>query len=180
MADRKYIEALPDIPRRRFGRNEVLRYLQYNPDNGLLKWKVRVQSHGGGRQPGDIAGTDKDGYREVSLFGKRYRAHHLAWLIMTGEWPPRDVDIDHINRDRSDNRWANLRIATRGQNNMNASGNGRGKNPHRGVYASRNGQRWNVRITVDKKYIGLGTYDSIEEAVRVRKAAERKYFGAFA
>lgn len=165
--------------RRDFTREDLLERVEYCPDSGVFRWKRRVMCFGGGRMPGDIAGTAKDGYVQITLFGRQYRAHHLAWLVMTGEWPPTKLDIDHINQDRSDNRWSNLRLASRGQNNLNTkSARSDNVTGHRGVHPTRG--RWFARITVDKKIVHLGVFDTKEEAIEARKSAEKKYYPEFA
>lgn len=66
---------------------------------------------------GATAGTlRKDGYICFSVGNVVHLAHRVAWKIQTGEWPPKGLVIDHINGDRADNRWANLRLATNGHN----------------------------------------------------------------
>jgi hypothetical protein len=76
--------------------------LNYDPDTGVFTWRVRpVHSH----RVGDIAGSVRTtrGYRLIGVAGRVYKAHRLAWLYMMGEWPK--DQIDHINRDPSDNRF---------------------------------------------------------------------------
>jgi hypothetical protein len=101
---------------------------------------------------------------------------------MTGEWPPENLDIDHINGNRSDNRWCNLRLATRSQNNWNRPPQANNPFGVSGVYLRtyRSGNtKWHARVTVDRKPILLGTFDTMDEAVAARRAAEIKYFGEF-
>lgn len=166
--------------RREFGINEVKDLLDYDPVTGILRWKITSNSYGGKIKPGDVAGSKKDGYCIIILFKRQYRAHHLAFLFMTGEWPPIDSDIDHKNRDRFDNSWDNLRIATRTQNNMNAPIRINNKSGFKGVSLRKDTGKWHARITIDKKIILLGNFENIEDAVKVRKEAEEKYFGSYA
>jgi len=99
---------------------------------------------------------------------------------MTGEFPPKGGEIDHINRDRADNRWANLRLATRSQNNMNAGLRSDNKSGHKGVSKRRDTGKWHARITVKRRILLLGNFHSFEDAVAARRAAERQFFGEFA
>ena len=163
---------------RAFTAADIRDRLAYDPETGQFRWLVRVMCQGGGRMPGDTAGTNKDGYVQIKLFGRVYRAHHIAWLIMTGEWPPA-IDIDHQNTDRSDNRWTNLRLATRSQNNLNSKKVRVGKSGHRGVHPCTNSSRWQARIGFAGRVIGLGTFDSKDEAVAARRSAEQKYYRNF-
>jgi len=164
--------------RRCFTAEEVRNRLDYDPETGIFRWKVRVMCFGGGRFHGDEAGTLKDGYKIIILFGRQYRAHHLAWLLMTGEWPPSDMDVDHKNRIRNDNRWTNLRIASRAQNNLNTRTFRKSRSGHRGVHKNRaNG--WFARISVEKRVIHLGCFATLPEAIAARREAELKHYGQF-
>ena len=88
---------------------------------------------------GDVAGSIcKDGYRNIKINGKMYRAHRLIWCIENGEMPP--ADVDHINRVRDDNRITNLRLCIDGV-----------VNEHNTEASSRNG---GLRaITIDGKIV---------------------------
>lgn len=165
--------------RRDFTRDEAAKYLRYDPETGIFVWLVERNSHGGKIYPGDVAGTNKDGYIQIKVYGLVYRAHHLAWLFMTGEWPPLSIDIDHKNRDRADNRWENLRAATRGQNNMNGLPSKANKSGCKGVSRVSATGKWHARIEKDGKVHLLGNFARLEDAVAARKAAEIKMFGAY-
>lgn len=95
---------------------------------------------------------------------------------MTGEWPA-DM-IDHKNRDRTDNRWENLREATRSQNNANR----RASSTHgfKGATFNRRQGRWMAQTKVNGKRVYLGYYDTPEEAHAAYVAAAERYFGEFA
>lgn len=166
--------------RRDFTRAEVCELLDYDPLTGIFRWKISTNSRGKRIQPGDEAGTLKDGYTQIKVFGRFYRAQHLAWLIMTGDWPPIDIDIDHENRNRSDNAWLNLRLATRTQNNMNAGLRIDNKSGCKGVSWRAEIGKWHARIKVQRRVILLGNFSSLDDAVAARRAAERQYFGDFA
>lgn len=168
--------------RRDFTRAEVLELLDYDPATGIFRWRVERNSHGGKIRPGDVAGglDPNDGYIRVKLFGRLYRLQHIAWLIMTGEWPDPTLDLEHRDRDRANNAWANLRLATRSQNNMNMGLRSDNKSGQKGVGLRKDTGRWYARVTVDRKVITLGHFDSFDDAVAARRAAERQYFGSFA
>lgn len=149
--------------------------LHYNQETGIWtwlissKWNIIIGSTAGDLKP--------SGYILIGVDGKRYRAHRLAWLYMTGAWPTQQ--IDHKNTIRNDNRWLNLREATQQQNsaNMLRTNNKIGT---KGVIKSRNGRKFIARIMVDYKSIYLGTYDTKEKAAEVYRVAAEKYFGAYA
>lgn len=110
----------------------------YDPETGVFTSKVRS---GGPVVPGTVlTGRHSRGYVRFALDGKRHYAHRIAYLYMTGAWPP--SCIDHINRDTSDNRWANLRAADHAENMSNVAWRPSesgvlGAAPHQGRYRSR-------------------------------------------
>jgi hypothetical protein len=146
--------------------------LTYEPATGIFRWRV---SRRGGVKAGDVAGCiDPLGYVMITVDDVRYRAHRLAFLYMTGEWPA--ASTDHRDGDRSNNRWANLREATHGQNSAN-----RGtwsKSGHKG--ASRNGNRWQAKIQHEGQSYYLGTFDTVREASAAYAEAAYALHGEFA
>ena len=92
---------------------------------------------------------------------------------------PEDKVVDHINHNKLDNRKCNLRVCTQSQNTMNSSLRSDNTSGYTGVYWYKSRSKWLVRITVNGKCINLGYYDDLEEAVKVRKEAEIKYFGEY-
>ncbi len=154
--------------------NDILRY---DSDTGNFRWLIRT--HGGGRLilPGDIAGTPKDGYISLTLGKVNYRAHRIAWYVMTGDWLPSSQDIDHINRNRSDNRWCNLRLKSRSENNLNSEKAPNSKSGVRGVHWVRKTNRWQARIVVDGILYELGQFDDFTAAIAARRAAEFRLLG---
>lgn len=152
---------------------QVRSLLDYEPDTGTFRWKVLMAP----RAPiGAIAGNvhDKDGRVRISIAGRMYFAHRLAWFWMTGEWPPNDVD--HINGDSADNRWDNLRLATRSENLRNRVSKP-SNSGFRGVFKRSDG--WFAKIQVNRKQIYLGLFKTVEEADAAYKAAVKKYHGEF-
>jgi len=94
--------------------DELKRLLDYNPETGKFYWKTNT---GGRIKVGNHAGTMRtDLYIQIGINKKLYQAHRLAFLYMTGEIPPL---VDHINRKPFDNRWDNLRSATKYENALN-------------------------------------------------------------
>lgn len=101
----------------------------------------------------------------IHINGKRYRAHRLAWLYMTGEWPRHF--IDHIDGNNKNNRFDNLRDVPQSVNRENQRNPRRGsKSGLQGVSEAPKGsiKPWIAQITVRGEKIYLGTYDDPLEA----------------
>lgn len=131
------------------------------------------------RWKGQPVGTQRnDGAVIIQVSGVFYRAHRLAWLYMTGEWPIEE--IDHINHDRSDNRWVNLRVATRLQNEWNKPHRKDNVAGYKGVGWRKDKHKWRARIRVNKSEISLGYYSNPKDAALAYDQAAVKYFGEFA
>jgi hypothetical protein len=140
--------------------------LHYDPETGEFTRLAPVK----GYKPGQKAGcVNKNGYICLTVAKNRVYAHRLAVFYMTGEWPTHDVD--HINGNPADNRWSNLRLATRAQNMWNVSGAS-------GAYFQ-NG-RWFASIKVNGVKKSLGGYSTKEEAAAAYTKAKRELHGEFA
>lgn len=133
--------------------------LRYDADTGMFYRMVTTSPNA---RAGSLAGNKiRGGYMRMSVDGHEQYAHRLAFLYMTGKWPTHHVD--HINGDKADNRWCNLRPATPGENMQNkrsAQSNNQvgllGVSPKRGKFTA--------RIGVGRKYTNLGVYTTAEEA----------------
>jgi len=126
------------------------------------------------RTTGKIAGTTiQRGYVHIGVAGKKYLAHRLVFLYMTGEFP--SSDIDHINHITSDNRWSNLREVTKSDNSRNASLSKNNNSGTTGVIWQKDRSKWTANIRVHGKRIHLGCFLDINDAVKARKEAEVKY-----
>ena len=162
------------------------RVLEYKPKTGLFHWKIITKGHAGAIYPGDVAGSDKDGYKQIIYTdpnGKklRWRDNRLAFFFMTGRKPAKGMDIAHLDGDRGNNRWKNLAEQPRIKNMQNLNDGLRSNNVsgHRGVSwrTHRSGRgAWHSRITVNKRVILLGDYADINDAIAARKRAEREHF----
>lgn len=91
----------------------------------------------------------------------------------------KDKIVDHINHNTIDNRKSNLRICTYSNNNMNKGLRQENTSGVSGVSWDKVSKKWRPQIMVDEKSIYLGTYSDFDEAVKVRKEAEEKYFGEY-
>lgn len=146
--------------------------LDYNPDTGIFTRKVSTSSRA---KVGDVAGSpDGHGYLQIMVQRRSYLAHRLAWLYMRGEWPK--LNIDHINRNPSDNRISNLRDVTQKQNLQNAGKYSHNASGHPGVSWCKRNSKWQAYITHNQKQIHLGYFTDIEDAIAARKAAEKLYW----
>lgn len=145
---------------------ERLRYLlTYNPTSGDFYWNVsRGRSSAGTR-----AGHHEKRYVGIKIDGRLYAAHRLAFLYMTGEFPPQVVD--HLNGDTRDNRWNNLRLCSLTQNQHNRKVGAGKEVPFMGVHRNRN--KYRSRIMADGQSYYLGTFDTPEEAHEAYLEAKR-------
>ena len=154
----------------------VRQLLDYNPETGALRWKVSR----GRVKAGSIAGcyNTELGYVLIGINGRLYRAHRLAFAIMTGEVPH---EVDHRDGDAANNRWLNLRSCTKPQNNGNSRKRSGTKARLKGVsYEPRTG-RWYARLGIGpKRYLHLGTHDTEEAAHAAYASAAKQHFGDFA
>ncbi len=146
--------------------------LHYDPETGIFTWKVRTSRS---VKVGDVAGCQGGhGYQQIRIQSRNYLAHRLAWLYEHGEWP--EDQIDHINRIRTDNRIANLREVSHKQNLQNAGKYSNNTSGYPGVSWNKRISKWRARIKHNYKYIHLGYFTTIEEAIAARKAAEKLYW----
>lgn len=143
--------------------------LRYEPKTGKFIWLVWRPN---GIRVGDVAGGEHgDGYWCIGVCGKIYLAHRLAWLYMTGVWPS---EVDHINMNRSDNRWKNLRHADGVMNRQNIrKPRAHNKTGFLGVHIQ-NG-KFKAQIRVNFKPMHLGYHDTPELAHAAYLKAKRKY-----
>ena len=147
--------------------------LHYEPETGIFTWKVST-AHS--VKVGQASGClDGHGYLRLRVCSRLYQAHRLAWLYVYGNWPK--GQIDHINRNRSDNRIPNLRDVTNRQNQQNRSTNSDNTSGHPGVYWDKQSFKWRARIKHNQKLIHLGLFTDLEEAIAARKAGELRYWG---
>lgn len=152
----------------------LLDILHYDPETGVMQWKVK-RGRSRGRDQAGYAGPD--GYWRVVVDCEPCLRSRLAWFYMTGRWPR--ALIDHINMVRSDDRFANLRQATRSQNNANTPVRKHSQTGLKGV--SRRRARFVAQISVGGgKTRYLGTRDTPEEAHALYLAAARERHGEFA
>lgn len=175
---------------------EIERLLTYDPETGIFLWKDRgtydfsnspsrsaahICAIWNGNYAGKTAGSiRKDRYVLIRVAGKFQYAHRLAWVLMNGAGAPND--IDHINGNPSDNRWANLRAATRQQNLQNRSCGRkvRTRNLPKNVYFHKETGTFRAEIAIDGKRKSLGYFDCPAAASFAYQIAADKLHGEFA
>lgn len=154
-------------------RDELKSVMRYEPETGKLYWLKRFNN----RIPKSLdAGTIRknDGYINVSVFGKLYPAHRVAYALYHGTCPD-DMEIDHINHVRSDNRIDNLRPVSKSDNRKNQSISSKSTTGVTGVYYNKARRKFVAQIKINgvNKYIGI--FNSMDEAKAKRKEAEEEY-----
>jgi hypothetical protein len=123
------------------------------------------------------AGSKNHGYIVIQIDGTKIFAHRLAWIYMTGRQPL--YDIDHINLNRADNSWNNLREATRSENKANTTPPVTNTSGVKGVSWHKHRKNWRATIKIDGKAKHLGSFADIEEAKAAYEKTAAEMFGNF-
>lgn len=146
--------------------------IEYSPDSGELTWRPPVGKQFSGKHAGYAASY---GYRKVKVLGRVYFVHRLAFLLMNGALPSKE--IDHINGNRADNRWSNLRESTHAENMQNLKKAKRSNNSSGllGVAWRERGAKWSSQIRVDGRIRHIGYFKTAEEAHQAYLAAKREH-----
>ena len=161
----------------------VKELLHYNHKTGVFTWKERAlkwfksersQKIWNSRYSGKETGYHNShiGYVMITLFNKSYYAHRLAFLYMVNEMPEQ---VDHINHDRTDNRWPNLRQSSMAGNRLNMSKSKANTSGTTGVYWNSDLSKWQVKIGVEGKSLHVGVFDDLDDAIAARMDANKKY-----
>ena len=147
--------------------HEIKKLFDYQ--DGIIYWKF---SRSGVKDDGNGAGhLHKSGYSFVRINGKGYAIHRLVWTMFNGDIPETKM-VDHIDRNRSNNKIENLRLATRQENNRNNSANG--------FYWEPKSKTYRASIKINGKANHIGRYDTILDARAAYLQARRLHFGEFA
>lgn len=148
---------------------EARKWFDYSPETGKF---TRLTRRGKSKAGSELTGTKSHGYLRAILNGKSCALHRLAFLWMTGAWPAGDVD--HIDGNRENNRWSNLRDVDRSTNLENiksAKSNNKGTGLL-GAYPHKSG-RFYSRIQVRGSDGYLGMFDTAQEAHSAYVKAKR-------
>lgn len=150
--------------------------LSYQAETGVFVWTKQLSLRGPvGREAGSVA---LNGYRYITIRGRKFLAHRLAWLIHYGHWP--EKGLDHINGNPLDNRIVNLRAADQSENGRNRGPQVNNKSGFKGVHWSTEREKWVAAIHHHGRAIPLGRYDNKDAAAAAYRRAALKLHGNFA
>lgn len=139
---------------------EIKKLLWYDKESGLFF--CRVALHRNVKPWRTVGNFESKGYLQIKLGNHFYMAHRLAWRYVTGN-DPGDNQIDHVDLNKNNNAFSNLRLVTNKQNCENRKINARNKTGYRGVYMK--GNRFVAEICHNYVRIKIGSYTTLQEAV---------------
>jgi hypothetical protein len=168
--------------------------LEYKPESGDLFWLPRTPDMFSNKsnlaenlckgwntkyskKPAFLS-IDNHGYRRGGVMGRYYLAHRVIWAMQTGSWP--EHTIDHIDGNKLNNSWSNLRHATHSENCRNKGMLPNNTTGFKGVGWHKRDQKWFARIYVHKKCLYIGYFPTAEEAYAAYCAHAQKLHGSFA
>lgn len=147
----------------------IRKALSYDPDTGVILW---VSPTGRRVKAGDVAGSvDARGYRYIRVLGRLVAAHRIAWAMSHGKWPA--GQIDHVNRNKGDNRIENLRECSPAENQQNMGLRSDNTSGSQGVSFHRQTGKWRAYITTHGVHMYLGLFRDKGEAIEARVKAKR-------
>lgn len=153
----------------------VRELLDYSAETGIFTWKVSKHRHWsvGAKAGYEVSG----GYLGVQYEGVQEKLHRLAFLWMTGRMPK---IVDHIDTDRKNNSWDNLREASAAQNALNRNVHKDSKSGVKGLVWDKYHKKWAVYVTLDGKQRLVGRYVSKIVAANVAEEFRKTHHGEFA
>ena len=149
---------------------ELKEVLHYDPESGIFRWRFAKPN---GVKPWNVAGAPNSNlYVKIYIKKKMHSAHRLAWLYMTGAWPPEY--IDHVDGDVSNNKWSNLRTASAKQNMENLRLSKRNTSGFRGVIWKKDVKKWRAQVGHRGRALTIGLFATKIEAAEAaaKKRAE--------
>lgn len=157
--------------------SELPSYVSYDPETGIFISTRDSGCKGQWKSGRQLGGVGPRGYSIITFNKKVYPAHRIAWALMTGEWPK--FEIDHVNGIKHDNRWCNLREATRAQNMANIKRSKANKSGYKGVHKF-DGRLWRATISSGGKRHDVGLFRCPTAAFVARYAKLKELHGEFA
>ena len=139
----------------------ILQHITYCPKTGKFTKNCKP-----------LHGLCPRGYVQFSINGVPYRGHRVAIFYMTGQWPPRGYDVDHINRNKSDNRWSNLRLVSRSENNFNSGPRADNTTGVKGVSQIKSSGKYRAYITLNGRQRHIGVFKTLLGAATARSEYE--------
>lgn len=168
--------------------------LYYNRKSGKLFWKPRTTEMfidgkqsatkncaiWNGKYAGKEAFTAKNGrgYFHGNILGFTVVAHRVAWAMEYGAWP--EVNVDHIDGDKANNKISNLRHATQSENQMNRPKPSQNSSGVKGVYWCSRDNRWIAKLALNRRSLHIGSFIDLDDAHQAIKSARKRFHGAFA
>lgn len=149
--------------------NNLCNAYNYDSVTGELTHKHTTLS---GMEGASATFDHSGGYLAMFIGGKHYLAHRIIYMMMTGEWPNH---IDHINQNKQDNRWINLRSVTQADNNRNVPKSRNNSTGVTGVSLHKPTGRYRAYFSRNSQHTHLGLFDTIEEAKLAREEALKKH-----
>ncbi len=146
--------------------DDIRNEYEYAPLTGLIR------RYDGGKVTTFI---ERTGYTRIALFGIIRPITNVIWYLETGYLVTKGEVIDHIDHNRSNNKWENLRLVTQAENLKNKSMARNNTSGHTGVTWHKQANKWTVHIGVNGRSIHKGLYANKAEAIAVRKEAEEHY-----
>ncbi len=144
--------------------NELFEYKEGKLYNKIDRGRVKS-----GELSGTLDNSKGKGYYRVKLYAKSYYVHRIIYIMHHGHIP-RNLVIDHINRDKTDNRIENLRVVTRMKNTWNTDS--------KGVCFDKRSGKFMAYIMTNKKRSTIGYFSTEQDALDARKIAEKQRTGA--
>lgn len=157
----------------------IKKIINYDPETGVFTWKPREgNKRFNTRHAGkDVGCKTKQGYLITHISGKSIRLHVLAWIYMTGIKPKY---IDHVNGNKSDNRFSNLRECTASQNMHNSGIKPDNKSGYKGVRWNKQVGKWQAVVKKDYKSHHAGLFNDAKEAAKAYDKKAIELHGEFA
>ena len=148
--------------------------LTYDEKTGVFRAKINNGCNKAGFVVGSMNGN---GYIQIMLNGKLYLAHRLAWLYINGEFPK--GSLDHINRNKDDNRIDNLRVCTLSQNSQNTNICRNNKSGFKGVHFNKAKNRWVSKAMIKGVSYHIGNFIELDMAAKAYENFAKQMHGEF-